>query len=759
LNRLLDKYFKNSARNSRIVLLLMSILLLFLAYNASQLKFDYDFEKFFPEENEDLRFYQAYRQSFENDNDFILIAVKSKKGLLDPDFLKDVESFSNSLRALPHIRELISPLDLKKLSIRPGSIVPMQRAYLSPERSSYSKKDSLLLTDPNEPISSFLSFEDNSLVLILKNIQMISKKKSDELAIRMNQLRENHPFSEVYMIGKILGQKSYIDILKREFLTFMIISIIIVIILLWMSYRSLWGIAIPLMTVLLAIIGSLGIMQLSGTYLNMMTTLLPVIMLVVGMSDVVHLISKYVEELKKGNSKIPALKFMVKRVGMATLLTSLTTALGFITLIGVKMKPVQSFGVFTAVGVVLAFILAIAFITSIFVLVPVPKISYQRTYKIEWEEKLASLFNFLLKHRIKVISIYLLISVLALFGASRVKFDYFLMQDLGKDHPLMVEGRYFEQFGGIRPFEMAILPKNELKITDHEVMLEMEKIVAYLSSDMKVEQIVSPVYPIQYFNKTLRGDKKEYFKIPASKKRYEYLLDNVMGSDLAKDLTELMDEERNIARIFGRMVDPGSMAMLERQAKLEEFFEANIDENLIQYQLTGTPVIIDKGGRQISRTIILGLLTAFALIALSMGILFRSVKMAFLSLVPNVFPILLTAGFIGFANIDLNMTTAIVFTIAFGIAVDDTIHFLSRYHQELKAGRSNFLAVRRTFISTGKAIVLTTIILLGGFVSLLFSDFQSTFYIGLFVSMTLIFALITDLSLLPLLLLKKEKKA
>lgn len=759
MNRLLDKYFKNSARNSRIVLLLMSILLLFLAYNASQLKFDYDFEKFFPEENEDLRFYQAYRQSFENDNDFILIAVKSKKGLLDPDFLKDVESFSNSLRALPHIRELISPLDLKKLSIRPGSIVPMQRAYLSPERSSYSKKDSLLLTDPNEPISSFLSFEDNSLVLILKNIQMISKKKSDELAIRMNQLRENHPFSEVYMIGKILGQKSYIDILKREFLTFMIISIIIVIILLWMSYRSLWGIAIPLMTVLLAIIGSLGIMQLSGTYLNMMTTLLPVIMLVVGMSDVVHLISKYVEELKKGNSKIPALKFMVKRVGMATLLTSLTTALGFITLIGVKMKPVQSFGVFTAVGVVLAFILAIAFITSIFVLVPVPKISYQRTYKIEWEEKLASLFNFLLKHRIKVISIYLLISVLALFGASRVKFDYFLMQDLGKDHPLMVEGRYFEQFGGIRPFEMAILPKNELKITDHEVMLEMEKIVAYLSSDMKVEQIVSPVYPIQYFNKTLRGDKKEYFKIPASKKRYEYLLDNVMGSDLAKDLTELMDEERNIARIFGRMVDPGSMAMLERQAKLEEFFEANIDENLIQYQLTGTPVIIDKGGRQISRTIILGLLTAFALIALSMGILFRSVKMAFLSLVPNVFPILLTAGFIGFANIDLNMTTAIVFTIAFGIAVDDTIHFLSRYHQELKAGRSNFLAVRRTFISTGKAIVLTTIILLGGFVSLLFSDFQSTFYIGLFVSMTLIFALITDLSLLPLLLLKKEKKA
>ena len=476
------------------------------------------------------------------------------------------------------------------------------------------------------------------------------------------------------------------------------------------------------------------------------------------MSDVVHLISKYLEELKKGKEKIPALKYMVKKVGMATLLTSLTTALGFITLIGVKMKPVQSFGIYTAIGVVLAFILAIAFITSIFVLSPIPKIVHRKSTKLEWESRLASIFNFLLKRRKAVISFYVLVSIVAMIGASRVKFDYFLMQDLGKDHPLMVEGRYFEKFGGIRPFEMAILPNEGLQITDHKVMQEMEKLVAYLQTDMKVEQIASPVYPVQYLNKTLRGEKANFYKVPDSEKRYEYLLDNIQASDLAKELGQLIDEEKNMARIFGRMIDPGSMEMLKRQEALQAFYEENIDQDVLSYKLTGTPVIIDKGGREISRTIILGLLTAFLLIALSMGLLFRSFKMAVLSLVPNVFPILLTAGLIGFAGIDLNMTTAIVFTIAFGIAVDDTIHFLSRYRQELNAGRSNFLAVRRTFISTGKAIVLTTIILLGGFVSLLFSDFESTFYIGLFVSLTLIFALITDLSLLPLLLLKSGKK-
>lgn len=741
------------------MLIILGAILLFLAFSASKLQFDYDFEKFFPEENEDLLFYQSYRESFENDNDFILIAIQSKGSILDAEFLSNVEAFSDSLRQLPHIRELISPLDMKKLVLQPGSMMPVQKYYLSADKLAYNKEDSTLLKDPSEPISSFVDLEEGALVLILKNIQMISKEKSDELAERLIKLQEKQSFQKVYMIGKILGQKSYIDILQTEFLTFMLISIAIVVLLLWLSYKSAWGIAIPLMTVLLAIIGSLGIMQLSGTYLNMMTTLLAVIMLVVGMSDVVHLISKYIEELQKGNDKFLSLKNMVKKVGMATLLTSLTTALGFITLIGVKMKPVQSFGLYTAVGVVLAFVLAIAFITAIFTLIPIPKISARDQIKIQWEKGLSQLFTFLLKNRHKVVVTYVVVSALALYGATKVRFDYFLMQDLGEEHPLMVEGRYFEKFGGIRPFEMAILPKEGYRITDHKVMLETEKLVNFLVSEIKVEQILSPVYPIQYLNKTLRGNKPSFYKVPNSEKRYTFLLDNIKGSELGDEMSELIDEKGNMGRVFGRMVDPGSMEMLNRQDLLEEFYQNEIDNEVLDYKLTGTPVIIDKGGREISTTIIYGLLTAFALIALTMGLLFRSVKMAFLSLVPNLFPILLTAGFIGFAGIDLNMTTAIVFTIAFGIAVDDTIHFLSRYHQEIRAGRTNLLAVRRTYISTGKAIIITTIILLGGFVSLLFSSFLSTFYIGLFVSMTLLFAVITDLTLLPLLLLKRGDKA
>ena len=758
MEKLLNKYFKNPKRNGKWVLFSLTAILLFLGYRAANLQFDYDFEKFFPQENEDLLFYQEFRSQFENDNDFILIAIVNDKTVLEPAFIRSVEVFSDSLRQLPHIRQLISPLDMKKLNFRSSGGIPMQDFYMAADKE-YSKEELTLLSDPTEPIYPFLKIEQNTIMLILKNIEMISKEKSDELAGKLKTLIDKQSFKEVHVMGKILGQQSYIEILKSEFLKFMMISILIVVVFLWASYRAFWGIAIPLLTVLLAIVGSLGIMEISGSELNMMTTLLPVIMLVVGMSDVIHLISKYLEELRRGKEKIEALKWMVKKVGTATLLTSLTTALGFITLIGVKMKPVQSFGIYTAIGVVLAFILAVFFITAIFMIIPIPKISLQKVDRKSWEVLLAKLFNLLLKHRKLVLTFYLVLSLISIYGAFQIKFDYFLMQDLNQEHPLMQESRYFQQFGGVRPFEMAIIPKDDRLVTDHEVMLEIEKITKYLEDDFGVEQLLSPTYPIQYLNKSLRNNKEKYFKIPRSKKRHNYLLKQLQNSSLASDLKLLITNDSKMARISGRIVDPGSLAMLGKHAELEQFISDEVDGQFLDYRLTGTPVIIDKGGRQISRTIIVGLFFAFALIALSMGLLFKSVKMAFLSLVPNVFPILLTAGFIGYSGIDLNMSTAIVFTIAFGIAVDDTIHFLSRYRQELQMGRRNLFAVRRTFISTGKAITLTTIILLGGFVSLLFSDFLSTFYIGLFVSMTLLFALITDLSLLPLLLLERAQSS
>ncbi len=742
---------------SRWVLFGLSLTVLFLAYSSTKLEFNYDFEKFFPQEDDDLSFYKDYRTTFENDNDFILIGLVNEEGIFQQDFLQQAERLAEELRELPHLREVISPLEMKYYEF--SSFGMKENSFFHINSPQKYAADSLRLIGSVEPVAEMLSLENNSLILIVKNIQLISKEKSDELALALQEVVDQQQFDELHVMGKIMGQKAYIDVMKNEFVKFSAISIFVLFIFLIITYRAAWGIVIPLITVALAAVGSLGFMQLSGSKLNMMTTLLPIIMLVVGMSDVVHLISKYLEEIRLGRTKVVALKNMLKKVGVATLLTSLTTALGFVTLIGVDMEPIRDFGIFTAVGVLLAFVLSILFIPSIFLFVKKPRIAQVVGVNTSWDKGLGKIFVWLCRNRKKVLVGYLLIAITSIIGATQIKFDYFLMQDLGEDDPLMLELYFFqEQFGGIRPFELAILPQGEHLITDYEVIKEVQKLEEYLKNSYGVNQMISPTLPYKYLNKTLRSNQAEFYKIPDNPKRFKYLKKQMQKFEGREEWAQIISEDQKMGRIFGRLIDPGSREMSFRNKDLREYFNANINTEVLDFRLTGTPVIIDESSRSVSGNIFYGLLIAFGLIGLSMGILFRSIKMAFLSLVPNLFPILLTAGYIGFASIPLNMSTAIVFTIAFGIAVDDTIHFLSRYRQEMKLGRSNLLGLRRTFISTGKAIIITSIILMGGFGALIFSDFLSTFYIGLFVSMTLIFAVITDLTLLPVLLLGDNRK-
>ena len=743
---------------SFVALFAIIALTIFSASRAIKLKFDYDFEKFFPQEDDDLDFFKEYRSKFENDNDFVLIGLKSKSGIFNQEFLIKAKNLGDSLKKLPHIREVISPLDASYPLIDFSSIGDMQEPYFHINDPKKYASDSLFIVQSNDPISSALSLEKGVLVIIVKNKELPNKKESAELSEALNKLMDKTNFEEVYVIGKILGQEVYINIMKVEFATFMGISIFILLLFLLIAYRSLWGIAIPLITVLFAVIISLGIMQLFGRPLNMMTMLLPIIMLVVGMSDVVHLIAKYLEEIRLGYPKLEAIKLTVKEIGLATFLTSITTALGFITLVFVNMEPVQDFGIFTAVGVLSAFLVAIIFIPAIFYLSKIPKIVDKESSNSLWDKKLRNIFIQLIHHRKKVLWGYAILAIVSIYGASRIEFDYFLMQELGENDPLVKEVNFFEEnFDGIRPFEIAITTKKEASnIFDYEVINEINKLENYLKEEYKVGQMISPTTPIKYANRALRSGKAEYYKFPEKQKRYEYIAEQMKSMGVDKKMKQIISEDGKMARISGRMVDPGSKTVLLRNDSLEAFYQKHINTELIDYKLTGTPVIIDKSSRYLALNVLSGLALAFVLIGLIMTILFKSIKMGLLSLIPNLFPILMVAGIIGYFEIDLNITTSIVFTVAFGIAVDDTIHFLSRYSQELKKGKSNMYAIKRTYLSTGKAIVITSIILLGGFCSLIFSNFMSTFYIGVFVSLTLLFAVITDLFLLPLILMRKS---
>ncbi|MDQ3190520.1 MAG: MMPL family transporter, partial [Bacteroidota bacterium] len=535
--------------------------------------------------------------------------------------------------------------------------------------------------------------------------------------------------------------------------------IVLTILFLLLAYRSLFGVLVPLLIVILSIIWLFAFMRITGKPIDLMITLIPTILFVVGMSDIIHLLSKYLEELRQGKEKTAALIISIKEVGLATFFTTLTTAAGFLTLLTAGIKPVREFGLYLAVGVFIAFILAFTILPSILINLKTPKIAKYSSLNKVWNKYLGKLLILVFKNYKTVLFISVLVLIVSALGISKIKVNNYLLEDLSPKVPLKQSFDFFEKdYAGARAFEMVIkVEDTTASILDYKVMKEVEKIENYLKNEYKTGHIISPLHLIKSAHKAFNGGTHKAFILPESE-NYSELISKISNFKKRKEFKVLISEDGKSARLTGKMPDWGSFIVNEKNEKLDNFFHSQINTSILSYNLTGGAHLIDKNNAQLSNSMLQGLLIAFLIIAFIVGIMFRSFKMIIIALIPNFFPLLMIGGVMGFAGIDLKVSTSIIFTIAFGIAVDDSIHFLSKLKQELKKGKTLPYALKRTILSTGKAIIITSMILCGGFLTLILSDFSSTFYIGFLISLTLLFAVLADLLLLPALLLLFSQK-
>jgi len=743
----------------KLALFIVIILVLFTGtstFLSSNLKFDYNFEHFFPQNDPDLEFFLDYRDTYENDNDYVLISIGEQQSIFNKEFLNKADRFTNDLKTLNHIEKVISPTQIKQPIFNEFGFVELPIIHLNKPELFIS--DSTKIYNSKEYTQSFFSKDFNSICIVIHNSQIITKKASDELLSDIENLLEEYNFKDVHYAGKIRGQKEYLNKMKTEISLFLIISIALIVILLFFTFRSIFGIIVPIITVLMAIIIVLAIMYVSGKSLDVMSSLLPTILFVVGMSDAVHILSKYIEELRRGSPKFNAIKTTFKEIGWATLLTSITTAIGFITLMIINIKPVKDFGLYAAIGVMVAFTIAILLLPALLTLIKEPKLS--KSNSRFWSKYLSQLFIIVTRSPKRIIGIYGFIFITSLIGITQLKIDSRILEDLSEQNILQQDFRFFEnQYTGIRPFEMSIsVVDTSLSVLDYRVIQEMNKVDDYLYNEYNAGFIISPITLFKTLNKAAHSGNNKFYKIPSSKKEHLKLLKKLKRANINKRLEALIRKDFRACRFTGKMDDIGSNNAKKLNDSFSSFFSSKVDTNIINYKMTGTALLIDKNNEILSVNIISGLSIAFLFIAIIIGILYKSFKMALISLIPNVIPLTIIAGVMGFVGTNINISTSIVFTIAFGIAVDDTIHFLSRYKLELEKNKPKLFALKRTYLSTGKAILLTTLILCGGFVSLMFSDFKSTFLIGIYVTLILFVAVITDLILLPVLLMIFHKR-
>ena len=747
-----EKQFKIYTKVGIIAFIICSV---FFAFQVNKVGFDYDFEKFFPDDDIETEYFLKHREKFKSDNDFLLIAIENEKGIFDSTFLNKINLFTKILdSSVPHVKQVQSITNSKEIFIHPGSSRPKSIPYINLNKSSF-KKDSIRIFKSKELINTFVAEDAKSTCIFLKHDDFLSKEKSDELVSSINESYKEFNFDKVRVAGRTIGQQYYLNMMYYELLFSIVLSAVLVIIFLFIAFRSGWGIIVPkiiIVATLLWLIGSLGLLDVP---INVLLTTIPLIMFIVAMSDVIHLVSRYLDAIRVGASKYEAIKITVKEVGIATLLTSVTTAIGFFSLYFVKVQPIQVFGLVIGAGVLLAFVLSILILPILFYFFPTPKYVERKNTGEFWKKKLAKWFILVLKAPKKTITITLIIIGTCVIGISFIETNNYMMDDLDDSVSIKQDFNYLDDhYGGIRPLEIVVeLKDSNDQWFDINVLNDINKIEDYLSNEYGATIKLSICQITKVLNRASHSGNPEYFKIPQSKREIKKIKRALKMAGRGDFIYSIMDSSEKILRINGNIPDAGNMNISKRNAEFNKFIKKENLQSKYNIIVTGTAHLLDKNMKYLSTSLIIGLCISIGIVSLIMGVIFKSFKMVVISIIPNLIPLIIIGGMMGYMGVDLKISTAIIFTIAFGIAVDDTIHFLGKFKIELLKGRSKLYALKRAYITTGKAMIITTLVLCSGFLLLLFSNFTGTAYLGGLLSITLFAALILDLTILPVLIL------
>lgn len=734
---------------------------IFFVIQSFNLIFDYDFEKFFPIDDSETDFFFDYRDKFESDNDFLLVAIENDNGVFEKSFLQEVDQVAKKLEKEKYIQFVTSITMMEEQFFHMGG-GSTSKKYIN-FNDFDRKRDSIRVFQKDEIINALVAKDGKSVCLFLRHEDFLSKRKSDELITNIHNILDQAKFDNYRVAGRSVGQKFYIDKMSGEMLFFVGLSAVLIVGFLFIAFKSPWGILIPQVVILGSMVWVVGGMGLFQEPINIILIVLPSIMFIVSMSDVIHLSSRYLDALRTEDSNFKAIKLAVREVGLATLLTSITTAIGFFSLYFVRVQPIQVFGIVMGIGVLIAFLLTFLTLPALFYLFPGPRFVREEKKNHYWYKYLQNWFTFVLKHRMKVLLVGLLVVIVSLIGTFQVTSNNFIMDDLRPDEPLKVDFDYLdEHYGGVRPFEMSVSVKDTSKtVWDLDVLQQVDSVEQYIEKYYKAEIKTSLVSSLKVFNRSAHSGKKEFYELPSSKRKlrkYRRLLRMASGGEFIRTF---VDSTERTMRISGSIPDLGNNEVTKRNKALEKFITEKEKTGLVDYQLTGTAHLIDKNISYLSTSLVMGLALSILVVALIIGLIYRSLPILVISIIPNVLPLIFIAGIMGFTGVELKTTTAIIFTIAFGIAVDDTIHFLGKFKYELMKGHNKLYALKRSYLTTGKAMILTTLILCAGFMLLVFSSFLGTYYMGLMLCITLFVALLADLTLLPVLLLlfyKPKKK-
>ena len=749
-------------RNRLVLIISLFAITAMMGYLGRNVQMSYDYAKVVPADDPDMIFYKEFKETFGEDGNIMAVGMQDAS-VFTLDKFNQLKSLKDDLVKLEGIDEVVTIHDLPVLmkDMENQQFIPEKIFKKNPE--SQEELDSLLqlLADTKLYEGQFINNKNNSMLfLVTMNDDYLNSKKRIALVEKLmarGEVFEKGTDIQLHYAGLPYLRSVLAGKVKAELEMFLIISVAVTALILFLFFRSFSPMFYSLIVIGMVVVWVIGFLGIFEFRMTMLTGLLPPILVVIGIPNCIYLLNKYHQEFALHGNKAKALSSVIRKIGVVTLITNTTTAIGFVVLTTTEIVIMKEFAIVASLNILATFMITIIFIPAVFSYLPSPKARHVRHLKFKPVNKIIEIFSLIVeKYRTPVYVVTVILVVIAINGALKIEALTYMADDLPEQSELKRDLSFFEtNFEGVMPLEIVVdtrKPKGIRKSSNQKIVNKLEE---YLSSIPEVTRPVSMLSFIKAANQAYWDGNPKKYVFPRSKNALNNVLLYLKNQEDSTGLLEsFVDDNQQRMRISMKIADIGSIkldSLVKNQ--IEPSIAEIVGKKKIDVKVTGTTLLYTKGNGYLIDNLRISMIIAFFLIAAIMGLLFRNVRMILISLIPNIIPLLITAGLMGYLGIPLKPSTALVFSIAFGISVDDSIHFLAKYRQELLKYKFDVVkSVQISLQETGMSMIYTSIVLFCGFVIFVASEFGGTKALGALTSTTLLIAMVTNLILLPCLL-------
>jgi uncharacterized protein len=752
--------------------IIIGLITVFMGYHARNVEMSYDFKGTVPDTDDEAIIYKQFREEFGEDGNVVALGVEDSSIFKYENFL-EFSTLSQRIQAVNGVKGVISIPDLR-IIYRDTTLRQFVIRALFPEViNSQLELDSLLiLTNRQMFYKGQLWNPVNGATLMLVTIDKEVLNSSERITltntlIELGDNFRNKTGIQIRYAGLPFVRSVIAGQVSKELQLFLLLSVIVTGIIMLLFFRSIRAVIFPLIIIAVVVIWVLGTIELLGFKITLLSGLIPPVIVVIGIPNSIYLINKFHQEFARHGNKMKAISVVIRKVGIATLITNVTTAIGFLVLLSTDIVILREFGIVAGINVMATFLVSIILLPGVFSWMPAPSVKHLKHLKIGSLGKLLSFLDIMVHRRRPVIYITTAFFVVfSLIGMSKIHTVSYMVDDIPEDSSIQKDLDWLEaNFSGIMPLEIVVdLGKRFTAGADLGKLQRIDRFESFLAEQKDISKPISLVSFIKALRQAYYYGSPNQYVLPAGPDLQRFA-SYLQGNDQSENplLNSFIDSTRQKLRISMQVADIGSdkMDSLVNQViipQADSIFSTPIRGDTLKVIVTGTTPLFIKGNKFLVRNLKYSLALAFALIAVTMGLLFSNFRMIVISLIPNIIPMMITAALMGYLGIPLKPSTVLIFSITFGISVDYSIHFLAKYRQELHA-RKFFvpIAVSNSILEVGKSMVYTSIVLFAGFVIFAGSSFGGTIALGTLTSTTLVIAMLTNLTLLPALIMTFDR--